>query len=506
MSEPVRLSLAEAEALACEALVASRTSPANARPTARALVAAEADGQAGHGLSRVPSYALQARAGKVDGRATPRRRARRGRRAARGWRLRLRLSGHRPRHRGPGAARARAAASPSRPSTARIISARPARTPSASRRAASSRSCSATRRRRWPSGAAARPMLGTNPLAFAAPLPGGADPLVIDLAMSVAARGKIVAAEKAGKPIPADWAVDATGNPTTDPKAALGGHAAADRRRQGRRAGADDRDPRRRGDRQRLRLGGELVLRRQGRSAEHGARADRDRRRAAVRRRLRRAHGDAARGHRGRAGRPAAGHAPPREPRPRGRGGPRDPGRAARRDLRARSSAPPERSHLGDRPCPRSSSANSWTRPPSARPSPGATCSTTRSSWTMPRGSLAAVREARALIVRNRTQVRGALLDAAVAARGGRPPRRRSRQHRRAPPARRAASRCTRRPAPTTCRCAEYVITAALMLLRRAWFATGARRGGRVAAHRADGSRDRRQAPRARRLRRRSRA
>jgi (2R)-3-sulfolactate dehydrogenase (NADP+) len=66
-------------------------------------------------------------------------------------------------------------------------------------------------------------MLGTNPLAFSAPLPGGAPPLVIDLAMSVAARGKIVAAEKAGKPIPNDWAVDADGQPTSDPKAALAG-------------------------------------------------------------------------------------------------------------------------------------------------------------------------------------------------------------------------------------------------------------------------------------------
>ena len=71
MAEPARLTLDEAVALAYEALVASRTSPANARATARALVAAEADGQAGHGLSRVPSYALQARTGKVDGHATP---------------------------------------------------------------------------------------------------------------------------------------------------------------------------------------------------------------------------------------------------------------------------------------------------------------------------------------------------------------------------------------------------------------------------------------------------
>jgi (2R)-3-sulfolactate dehydrogenase (NADP+) len=65
------LSLAEAESLAFAALVASRTSPANAAPTARALVAAEADGQKGHGLSRIPSYAAQAKAGKVDGFAAP---------------------------------------------------------------------------------------------------------------------------------------------------------------------------------------------------------------------------------------------------------------------------------------------------------------------------------------------------------------------------------------------------------------------------------------------------
>jgi LDH2 family malate/lactate/ureidoglycolate dehydrogenase len=72
MAEPVRLGLDAGETLAYEALVASGTAPANARATARALVAAEADGQTGHGLSRVPSYALQARTGKVDGHATPR--------------------------------------------------------------------------------------------------------------------------------------------------------------------------------------------------------------------------------------------------------------------------------------------------------------------------------------------------------------------------------------------------------------------------------------------------
>ena len=46
--------------------------PSNAQSVARALVAAEADGLKGHGLSRLPTYAAQAKAGKVDGFAKPR--------------------------------------------------------------------------------------------------------------------------------------------------------------------------------------------------------------------------------------------------------------------------------------------------------------------------------------------------------------------------------------------------------------------------------------------------
>ena len=57
--------------LAVGVLCASRTSPENAAAVAEALVAAEADGLAGHGASRLPSYADQAVSGKVDGFATP---------------------------------------------------------------------------------------------------------------------------------------------------------------------------------------------------------------------------------------------------------------------------------------------------------------------------------------------------------------------------------------------------------------------------------------------------
>src|SRR5512139_1822337 len=222
MADPVRLSLAEAEEFAFRALVASRTSATNARATARALVAAEADGQGGHGLSRVPAYALQARAGKVEGHATPRVEQIAG--AA------LRVDGgfgfaypaidaaidalaplareqgiavaalHRSHHFGQAGAHAERLAGHG------LVALVLANSPKAMAF--------------W---GGRKAMLGTNPLAFGAPLPGGAAPLVIDLAMSVAARGKIVAAEKAGKAIPADWAVDADGRPTTDPKAALAG-------------------------------------------------------------------------------------------------------------------------------------------------------------------------------------------------------------------------------------------------------------------------------------------
>src|SRR5690606_37749137 len=60
------LTLTAAEGLVTEALIRARTERGNAESVARALVAAEADGLKGHGLSRTPSDAAQARAGKVD--------------------------------------------------------------------------------------------------------------------------------------------------------------------------------------------------------------------------------------------------------------------------------------------------------------------------------------------------------------------------------------------------------------------------------------------------------
>lgn len=66
------------------------------------------------------------------------------------------------------------------------------------------------------------PLLGTNPFAFGFPRKGG-QPYVFDFATSVAARGEIELHRRAGTKIPEGWAIDAEGNPTTDPDAALAG-------------------------------------------------------------------------------------------------------------------------------------------------------------------------------------------------------------------------------------------------------------------------------------------
>jgi LDH2 family malate/lactate/ureidoglycolate dehydrogenase len=72
-----------------------------------------------------------------------------------------------------------------------------------------------------PHGAAER-RIGNNPLSFAFPA-SRYDPVVLDMAQSVVAKGKIMMARKTKSPIPAEWALDAQGVPTTDPEAAVNG-------------------------------------------------------------------------------------------------------------------------------------------------------------------------------------------------------------------------------------------------------------------------------------------
>jgi (2R)-3-sulfolactate dehydrogenase (NADP+) len=215
------LGIAELEALIAAALVACNTAEANARSVARALTQAEIDGQKGHGLSRVPSYAAQARSGKVDGRAVPEARQTR-----------------------PGSIMIDVRSGFAYPAFDLAIAQLPALASANGIAAAGfvrshhfgvvgrhvERLAEAglvaiafgnTPHAMAPWGGS-RPLFGTNPIAFAAPLAGTA-PLVIDLALSQVARGKILTAAQKGEPIPADWAVDEHGKPTTDAAAALKG-------------------------------------------------------------------------------------------------------------------------------------------------------------------------------------------------------------------------------------------------------------------------------------------
>jgi L-2-hydroxycarboxylate dehydrogenase (NAD+) len=73
------------------------------------------------------------------------------------------------------------------------------------------------------------PMLGTNPIAVAAPAHREC-PFVLDMATSSAAVGKVEIANRLGKPIPSGWAIDKNGLPATEPgpllrdaQASLGG-------------------------------------------------------------------------------------------------------------------------------------------------------------------------------------------------------------------------------------------------------------------------------------------
>ncbi len=66
------------------------------------------------------------------------------------------------------------------------------------------------------------PMLGTNPIAVAAPA-GRYDAFCLDMATSTVPRGRIEVAARRGWSLPVGWAIDANGDPATTPEAALAG-------------------------------------------------------------------------------------------------------------------------------------------------------------------------------------------------------------------------------------------------------------------------------------------
>ena len=85
-------------------------------------------------------------------------------------------------------------------------------------------SMTATDRMLVPFGAR-KAFFGTNPIAIG--FPTGDTPVILDMATTAIPYGKVALAAIEGKPIPETWALDAEGNPTTDPNAVAGLHPAA---------------------------------------------------------------------------------------------------------------------------------------------------------------------------------------------------------------------------------------------------------------------------------------
>ena len=216
----VQISPSDATALVI-AVFGSAGMPENlARPAAHALVLAEQEGLPSHGLARVPFYAAQMRAGKVQAQAEP---------DIMIDGAVIRVDAQYGLAFGAIEAGAHAARDVARKLGVAVVSVTHSHHFGVAGQAVepfAREGLIALALANAPAAMAPwggnRALYGTNPIAFAAPRKSGA-PLVIDLSLSHVARGKVMLAQKAGTPIPEGWALDVHGNPTTDPDAAMAG-------------------------------------------------------------------------------------------------------------------------------------------------------------------------------------------------------------------------------------------------------------------------------------------
>ncbi len=225
----MKISMDELRTLVANELTRAGANEAMAQATASGLVLAEAQGLGSHGLSRVAQYSTHLRNGRANGAAQPNVLRRKGgavlvdaqeglafaacELAVREAIAAARDNGVafagvvRSHHCGVVVDHLRAVAA------AGMVGLGFANSPAA-----------------MPAAGGKHPIFGTNPVAAVFPrrprsdLPEGAsDPLLIDLSLSEVARGKLMVAAKEGRSIPLGWALDAQGQPTTDPKAGMTG-------------------------------------------------------------------------------------------------------------------------------------------------------------------------------------------------------------------------------------------------------------------------------------------
>ena len=217
----MKLSLAEAEGLVAAELQRCGAGAAMAQATARALVLAEAQGLVSHGLSRVAQYGTHLRNGRVNGAALPEVLRRRGGALLVDAREGLAFPAC-----GLAVREAIAAARENGVAFAGVTNSHHAGVIVDHLRAAAAAGMVglgfANSPAAMPAAGGKHPIFGTNPVAAVFPRRSG-DALMIDLSLSEVARGKLMVAAKEGKSIPAGWALDKDGQPTTDPKAGMDG-------------------------------------------------------------------------------------------------------------------------------------------------------------------------------------------------------------------------------------------------------------------------------------------
>jgi (2R)-3-sulfolactate dehydrogenase (NADP+) len=215
------ITIQEARDLVAATLRRAGANTAMADATAQALVLAESQGLASHGLSRVTQYAAHLRNGRANGAAVPTVVRQKGATAvidaqeglafaaceravaeaiARAREFGIAFVGvTNSHHCGVVVDHLRAVGA------AGMVGLGFANSPSA-----------------MPAAGGRHPIFGTNPVAAIFPRRTEL-PLMIDLSLSEVARGKLMVAAKEGRQIPLGWALDANGEPTTDPKAGMDG-------------------------------------------------------------------------------------------------------------------------------------------------------------------------------------------------------------------------------------------------------------------------------------------
>jgi len=218
----VNLTIDDVADLTYKSLKASNTNDKNARCVTESVVASELDGIHSHGLARLPTYCEHARCGKVDGNAEP------------------------TMSKSDGAAftvdTKDGFAHPAIDLGFEILIPRAKELGVAALGVINSYNCGvlgyhteklanyglvALAFTNAPASIAPfggiKAVFGTNPISCAVPGENGEATFVIDQSSSVVAKSEIVVHNNNGEPIPEGWALDKDGNPTTDPKTALGG-------------------------------------------------------------------------------------------------------------------------------------------------------------------------------------------------------------------------------------------------------------------------------------------